>query len=543
MLRLHLQRLGRAGKVRRGGFKRAYEFHHDRRPSYLPEPHHDKQEQAMSMSFRSFTGVARPLALAALSVAILGALAPGAANASAFQLKENSAKGLGRAYAGSATAGGDVSVVVNNPAAMTDLKGTYLQADVTAINFSTKFTGTAHDVLGRPISGGNGGDGGTTMPVPALFFATQVNDRVHVGAGFSVPFGFQTEYDKNWVGRYNAVKSKFESLDATLSASFDVTSTFSVGASVIAQKTSAELSSAINYNAVGLGIQQGIGAKTAAAIAQIQAAAAAGQITPQQAAALAQQAALQGQAAAGGVAAATPVGSDGLARIKGDDWGYGWQLGGYWKLTPNDKFALNYRSKISHRLEGTGNFTTTPGYNALLANPALAASIPPFSHTTGTADFTTPAVISASYWHQAEKFGLGIDLAYTKWDVFKNLTVNYGNTQPSTTEPFDWRNTVFASIGGDYYLNDKVTLRAGISFDTTPTHLSTRDARVPDSTRQMASFGIGYKASEHFEINASYAHIFVNQAHVNSTSGTGDVLTGNFDDYGNLLSFSAQYKF
>ncbi len=68
---------------------------------------------------------------------------------------------------------------------------------------------------------------------------------MHVGAGFSVPFGFQTEYDKNWVGRYNAIKSRFESLDATLSASFDVTSTFSVGASVIAQKTSAELSSAL----------------------------------------------------------------------------------------------------------------------------------------------------------------------------------------------------------------------------------------------------------------------------------------------------------
>src|SRR6202035_1112082 len=80
-----------------------------------------KQEQAMHMSFRSFTGAARPLALAALSVAILGALVPGAAHASAFQLKENSAKGLGGAYAGSTTAGGDVSVVANNPAAMSDL--------------------------------------------------------------------------------------------------------------------------------------------------------------------------------------------------------------------------------------------------------------------------------------------------------------------------------------------------------------------------------------------------------------------------------------
>ncbi|MGB3269118.1 MAG: outer membrane protein transport protein [Rhodanobacter sp.] len=498
----------------------------------------------MHTSFRILTGAARPLALAALSIAIVGALvAPESADASAFQLKENSAKGLGRAFAGSATAGGDASVVVNNPAAMSELKGTYLQADVTAINFSAKFEGSAHDVLGRPISGGNGGDAGTTLPVPALFFATQVSDRVHVGAGFSVPFGFQTEYDKDWVGRYHGIKSKFQSLDATLSASFDVTDNFSLGASFIAQKTSAELTSAINFNAVGLGIQQAIGAQTAAGVAQIQAAIAAGQIPAAQGAAMIQAAVQQGQAAAAGVAAVTPPGVDGYARIKGDDWGYGWQLGGFWKLTPNDKLALNYRSKISHRLEGTGNFTTTPGYELLLANPALASSIPPFSHTTGTADFTTPAVASVSYWHQAEKYGFGADVAYTKWDVFKNLTVNYGNAQPQTSEPYNWRNTVYASVGGDYYVNDKLTLRAGLAVDKSPTYEETRSPRVPDSTRKMATVGIGYKASENFEINASYAHIFVNNAHVSLTNSTGDTLTGNFDDYGNLLSFSAMYKF
>ncbi len=241
--------------------------------------------------------------------------------------------------------------------------------------------------------------------------------------------------------------------------------------------------------------------------------------------------------------ALTPPGGDGYARIKGDDWGYGWQLGGYWKLTPNDKLALNYRSKIDHVLHGTGNFTTTPGYDMLLANPALSGSLPPFEHTTGTADFTTPAVISASYWHQAEKFGFGIDMSYTKWDVFKDLTVNYGNSQPRTSEEYNWRNTIYAAVGGDYYVNDKLTLRAGIAVDSTPTYLATRSARVPDSTRKLATFGVGYQVSEHFELNASYAHIFVNHAHIDNTSSTGDTLRGNFDDYGNLLSFSAQYKF
>ena len=176
--------------------------------------------------------------------------------------------------------------------------------------------------------------------------------------------------------------------------------------------------------------------------------------------------------------------------------------------------------------------------------PPLLGGGMPFTHTTGTANFTTPTTVGASYWHQDEKFGFGMDLNWTKWDVFKELRVKYGNpAQPDSAEAYAWRNTWYAAVGGDYYLNEKVTLRAGVAVDSTPTHLSTRTPRVPDSTRQLATVGIGYKASEHFELNASYAHIFVNQAHVNSTSPTGDVLAGNFSDYGNLLSLSAQYKF
>ncbi|MFC5742561.1 OmpP1/FadL family transporter [Dyella tabacisoli] len=478
----------------------------------------------MQMSFPNISRVAHPFAVAALSLAIVGALAaPRNAQASAFQLKENSAKSMGRAFAGSATAGGDASVAVNNPAAMTELKGTYFQADVTAINFSTKFSGSAHDALGRPISGGNGGDAGTTLPVPALFVVTQLGDRWHIGGGLSVPFGFQTEYDNNWVGRYNGIKSKFESYDATLSLSYDITDTFAVGVSGIAQKTAAELTSAINYNMVGLGV--------------IQQAAAAGKISPAQAGALAQQ-----------VSAIVPQGSDGTARIKGDDWAYGYQVGAFWKLTPNDKFAFNYRGKISHTIEGTGNFTVPTNVQALLSNPTVGALLGggvPFQHTTGTAAFATPATAGLSFWHQDEKFGLGMDLSWTQWSEFKKLQVNFANSaQPPSAENYQWKNSWFASIGGDYYLDDKITLRSGIAIDTTPTHASTRSPRVPDSTRKWLAFGVGYKASKNFELNASYVHVFVNSAHMNgAVSSTGDVLTGESDDYGNLLSISAQYKF
>ena len=477
----------------------------------------------MQMSIRPIKAAVRPLAFAALSLAIVGALvAPQAAQASAFQLKENSAKGMGRAYAGSATAGGDVSVVANNPAAMSELDGTYFQADVTAINFSAKFSGSAHDVLGRPIGGGNGGDAGTTLPVPALFFATKVSDKVHLGFGFSVPFGFQTEYDKNWMGRYHGVKSKFQSLDATFSASYDVSDTFALGVSAIAQRTSAELTSAINFNTVGLNL--------------VQQAALAGAITPTDAQALSAQ-----------VNAIVPPGTDGYARIKGDDWAYGYQVGAFWKITPNDNMGLSYRSKIKHTLTGSANFQVPASVTAVLSSPQVAPLLGgavPFTHTEGTAPFTTPAVATLSYWHQAKRYGYGVDLSWTNWKVFKELRVSYANpAQPDSVETFNWRNSYFVSVGGEYYPTDKLTVRYGIALDTTPTYSAVRDARVPDSTRHWLTFGLGYKPTDKLELNAGFAHIFVNSAHVDNHSSTGDTLVGNFADKGNLLSLSAAYHF
>ena len=93
-------------------------------------------------------------------------------------------------------------------------------------------------------------------------------------------------------------------------------------------------------------------------------------------------------------------------------------------------------------------------------------------------------------------------------------------------------------------MTDKLTVRGGVGFDSTPTRSITREPRVPDGSRQLLSVGLGYKASEHLSINASYAHIFVNRAVVNgAVSATGDVLTGSYDDSGNLFALSAVYKF
>ena len=86
--------------------------------------------------------------LTLLAVGVAGALAAADANAAAFQLKENSAKGLGRAFAGSGSAEGDASIIAVNPAGMRQLDGTLIQGDVSAISFKAEFKGQGR----KPVS-------------------------------------------------------------------------------------------------------------------------------------------------------------------------------------------------------------------------------------------------------------------------------------------------------------------------------------------------------------------------------------------------------
>ena len=436
---------------------------------------------------------------ATLSAAILFCLTCQGAFASGFQLKEDDAAGLGRAYAGSTSAPDDAAVVVNNPAAMIDLKAPTLQADLTGVNFSTNFHGGGTDGIGQPLTGGSGGDGGTTKAIPALFFAMPLSDRWAIGAGFNVPFGFQTNYDPGWVGRYQALESKLQSLAITVSAAYALTDTFSIGASVIGQRTSATLSQAVDFGAI-----------------------------------LAANPALP-------PGAFLPQSADGFAQVKGNDWGYGWQLGFLWKATDADRIGLDYRSKIDHTLTGNATF----GVPATVA-PVLAASpVPVFQNTAASADFDTPATAEASWWHTLnEQWSFGADAGYTQWSSLKGLTVLYANpAQPMTTEVFNWENSWFGSVGAEYKFDPAWTLRGGLAIDGTPTSADTRDPRVPDATRRWVTVGLGYKPDQHWNFDLGYAHLFVSDAHVQDVSATGDVLAGYFANKGNLFGASAQYKF
>ena len=440
----------------------------------------------------------------ALAVGIAGALAVGQAHGAAFQLKENSAKGLGRAFAGSASGPDDASVVATNPAAMRQLEGRQFKFDVSAISFGADFDGSGRHVgptgpgTGAPVSGGNGGDAGMIAPVPAAYFHLPfgANDNMHLGASLTVPFGFKTEYDRDWVGRYQGIKTELQAIDFGVAFSYDVNPYVSFGVNVFAERLDVDLSNALDMGTILYGSR---------------------------------------------VPGFAPGSADGSVRIKGDSTEVGYSLGGLFSIDENTHIGLTYRGQVTHKItNGTADFTVPGNAAAVLAVAAPGT----FVDTDGRATIRLPASATMSFTHKFnEQWSLMADVTRTAWSKFDKVTVDFASNQPDSVLDFSYRDTTFASIGADYQLNEKVTLRGGLAYDQTPTTDAHRDVRVPDTTRKWLSLGMTYAATDAMEFNLGYTHLFTSDPNINEISATGSSLIGTYNVSGDVLAASINYKF
>jgi len=451
----------------------------------------------------------RTIQISALALGIVGALAFGQTNASGFQLRENSVKNLGRANAGTAVAKDDASVVANNPAAMVNLDKTTVQVDATNINLNAEFTGggkaaAAFGPAAPALTGGNGGDPGKAKIVPALAIVVPMGN-FRFGASVSGPFGLKTEYDPRWVGRYNAIKSDVKTVDLTLSAAWAITDRFSLGAGVIAQRADVTLTNAIDF---GTALCAGSGNP-------------ANCFNP--------------------AFPFRPQGADGSVEVKGNDNAYGWLIGAQWRATDNFVVGYSHHSKIDHTLTGTADFTAPASVVATFG----ALGVTSFNDGAIYAPLTTPSIDTLSArWDINDQFRLMGDIQRTGWNSLKNVTVYRANgALLGPPEAFDWRNTTYFGVGGEWVMNSAFTLRAGIAHDQTPTNDRTRTPRLPDNTRRLYSVGATWNVSDAFSVDAAYQRISIDDPSINVASSSGSRLTGKFSGHADLVGVSAQYRF
>lgn len=442
----------------------------------------------------------RIVRITAVSAGIAAALAFGQAHGAAFQLKENSAKGLGRAFAGSASAPDDAAIIANNPAGMRLLDGRQFQFDVSTIGIDVKYHGEGgRYVTGQPIDGGNGGNAGKIAPVPAAYFHLPFgeDERLHFGASLTVPYGFSTDYDKHWTGRYHGIKTELQAVDLALAFAYDVNPYVSFGGSVFAERLDVELTGAMDMGT-----------------------------------------ALYSQ----GVPGFTPGSADVFNRIKAHNTEFGYSLGALFTIVDGTNFGLSYRSQVKHKIDdGTARFAaeTTAGSQALAVMQAQGL----FVDSKGRANIILPATATASFTHRiGERWTVMADITRTQWSKFDQVLVSLESGQTLPLE-FKYRNTTFASIGADYRYSDTLTFRGGLALDQTPTTDAHRDVRVPDTSRKWLSLGLTWTPSENAEYTVGYTHLFTKDPNIDLTSPYATTLAGDYALSGDILALSMKYRF
>ena len=252
-------------------------------------------------------------------------------------MQENSGSALGNAFAGGAAAAEDASTLWSNPAGMSRLASPQVAAAVHLVTPSFKFRDEGSVAAAfQPFRGGTGGDAGSLAVIPNLYAVVPLNGQWSVGIGVNGPFGLVTEYDDNWLGRFQGIKSDIKTINVNPSLSWRVSNTFAVGVGVNWQRVDAELTSKFNYSA---GLAQAAG--VAVARGQFPAA-----LVPT-------------------IIGLTP-GLESNARVEGDDSAWGWNIGFLWDATPQTRAGAHYRSSIKYDVAANVNFD----------NPALP-TLPP----------------------------------------------------------------------------------------------------------------------------------------------------------------------
>ncbi|MCG6900747.1 MAG: outer membrane protein transport protein [Gammaproteobacteria bacterium] len=407
--------------------------------------------------------------------------------ASSFALIEQSVSGMGSAYAIGSAGIDDASTIFFNPATMTRLSGSNLTGGLQIVNSRTDFKGSAEynpnnaatatpppyglGIAGYPISGDAKSNLDLTAGIPMGAISHQLNDRVWLGLTINAPYGLKTDYDDDWVGRYHAIKSELYTYNFNPTLAFKINDHATIGVGVSAMYADGELTQAVDGGLVS---------------------------------------ALAGAPIPGWIPGSSTY--DGKAKLTGNDWGFGFNVGFMLEPSDNTRLGLHYRSGIDLTLDGDSKVSGLTGAVSAL-NGKQDAKL----------DIGLPDTLSISGYHAINsKWAFMADYTWTQWSRIKSLDIKLENGSKSVAK-WNYDDSSRFSIGTEYTQNNKWKYRAGLALDQTPVpHDSERSPRVPDADRTWLSLGLTYTHSPSLSFDLGYAHLFVDDPKLDDVSDNND---------------------
>ena len=403
--------------------------------------------------------------LLALSFGSLPLLAPGAG----FQLQERSASGLGRAFSGEAAMADDASVLASNPAGMLLLSDEWSFAvGGSGIFPEVEVRGTyappapAPPGTRLPANGGNVSDDAF---VPFFHAVKRVNERLAIGFGSYTTFGLNSNYPLNFPARGVADLSEVKTFNLNPSLAWRIDDRWSLG---------------LGFDALH----------------------AEGKLT------------------------ATAPSTLPLLDLTGDDWGYGFNAGLLFELSPSTRFGLHYRSAIDLEIEGR------------------AVSLVPAFNGPATLEVELPDSLEFSAVHDIGDWSVHGDVMWTNWSVFKQLAprVIGAPVQPPATAE-NWEDSWRFALGTTWRASETWTFRAGVAYDLSPVPEANLTLRIPDADRLWLSAGLSWEFTPCWTLDFGYAHIFADDVPITDGNAATGVFRGTAGGSAEVVSLGISTTF
>lgn len=391
-----------------------------------------------------------------LAAALAGA--GGTAGASGFYLTEQSVSSVGRATAGQAAVAGDASTVASNPAGMTELGRAQVLAGVNVLLPKTSFRnrgssaatpGTGGGSLAYPGSTGGNPFGPEALPnaYAALPLPLPGSDALWLGIGIASPFGLSLDYGSDWFGRYDSIESSLSTVDVALALAYRVFDGVSIGGGLNVQSIDIRLTSAVPDTL-----------------------------------------------AFGGPTPAT----DGRSVLEGDDLSLGFNAGVLFKPARGTRIGIHYRSAITHTLKGR---VSTSGLGGGLAGANGSAD--------ATADIRLPDIVSAGIAQAVgSRLTLLGEVQWFNWSRFGEVRVRLQGEDGDgeLVLPQDYADAWAFALGGEYRASERLDLRAGFRYETTPTSDRFRSTGVPEGNNYSVGIGLSYEVIDGMAVDLAAFH-------------------------------------
>ncbi|MFY9178849.1 MAG: outer membrane protein transport protein [Venatoribacter sp.] len=483
------------------------------------------------------------------------------AQASGFKLNEQSASGVGTAYAGRTAVVEDATTVFYNPAGMSKLKraeislgGTYLNADVTFKNGERTNTAGVSSHYEPAYS-----NGGSLIPekvIPFVYYAHPVNDKLALGFGVFVPLGAETNYSKDALSGGFAGKTKLTTIDFQPAFSYKLTDNLAIGGGLDIMYAKGELSKQLDlvpFVPAALGAYHPLSGNTSLNDPKY-------------------------------------MGYENTFNVEGDDIALGWNLGVMWDITPATTLGLTYRSQVKFTLEGDAEFAIKDGVKAFnqdvyqaggvdvggtkyfdgivpvdLASKGAAATgqVP---NQKAKVPLTAPQSATVSLAHQlTDALQLQGGITWTDWSSFKYFDVigkepgmisELSAKSTGLTDNYmghiveKWHDSFAYALGASYTLNPQWLLRAGFAYDESPVNKAHRTARVPDNDRKWVTAGARFAPTQDISFDLGLAYAFIKSFsmeevdyNLNDVQSSKQKIKGDYDLNAFGASLQMNYRF